>query len=348
MAIEHEARAGPLRTPLEIRFPPFLQRLRHAWGRRLWRYAGAGITLLLLSGLGLGLAAVLGLLGSTAPRTIRIPSGAVDVAVGRGAVWVSGFGTMRRLDPETGHVVATVKTPGTEDYSQIAVGAGAVWVTADRGRLERIDPDSNRVVATVMVGGSILGVEAGGGYVWVTRPMEGVGELVRVDPATNRVSGTPINVGPGPTAVVYAFGALWVTNTSPASVVRVDPSTRSVQVTRLEGRIAAGYGSLWVASDDSVVRADPKTGRPTATIGISHAQAVAIGQHRVWLLASSSPTPSNPAKRTGAIWEIDPASNHIVGKPVRLEALQPIALAVGAGAVWVADYDSGTISRIER
>jgi streptogramin lyase len=324
---------------------------------------GAGTVALLVLGVGLPLT-VLGLGGSTPHTvsrpgppslravpgaTIPIPSGAVDVAVGEGAVWVSGFRRMTRLDPDTGRVAATVETPGTEDYSQIAVGLGAVWVTADGGRLYRIDPTTNRVVATILVGGSIQGVEAAGGYVWVTRPAEGVGELIRIDPATNRVTGAPINVGPGPIAALYAFGALWVTNSSSQSVVRVDPSTDRVSSTGFNGSVAAAFGSLWAAWEDNVIRADPKSGRPTATIGVPRAQAVAVGGGRVWVLASpksSSPTLFYPIKHTAELWQIDPMKNRIVGRPLHMDALQPIALAVDR-AVWVADYNSGTVTRFD-
>jgi hypothetical protein len=43
--------------------------------------------------------------------------------------------------------VATVETPGTEGHSRVAVGEGAVWVTADGGKVYRIDPVTNAVVA---------------------------------------------------------------------------------------------------------------------------------------------------------------------------------------------------------
>jgi streptogramin lyase len=364
---KEEIRSHPVRTPADV---PSFRRLKHvlrfAKDRRLRWYVGAGaVALLVLFGVGLPLTMLLERGGSNprsvsrpAPPSLRavpgasipIPSGAVDVAVGEGSVWVSGFGRMTRLDPNTDHVTATVDTPGTEDYSQIAVGLGAVWVTADGGKLHRIDPTTNRLVATILVGGPIQGVAAAGGAIWVTRPTEGVGELIRVDPATNRVSGRPIKVGPGPVAVLYAFGALWVTNSSPPSVVRVDPSTGKVSTMGFNGRVAAGVGSLWAASEDTVVRADPKTGRPTATIGVPRAQAVAVGQGLVWALASpksSSPTLFYPIKHTAELWEIDPMTNRIIGKPVRMDALQPIALDVGGRALWVADYDSGTVTRFD-
>jgi streptogramin lyase len=367
MQTEEEIHSHSVRTPADVRaFRPLDHLLRRAKGRRLGWYAGAGaVTLLVLSGVGLPLALMFGS-GDSPPHsvtrpaplpvravlgtTIHIPSGAVDVAVGKDAIWVSGFGRMTRLDPSTDRVVATAETPGTEDYSHVAVGLGAVWVTSDGGRLYRIDPNSNRVVATILVGGPIVGVATGGGYVWVTRPTEGIGELIRVDPATNRVSGPPIDAGPGPIAALYGFGALWVTNSSPSSVVRVDPSTGTVTTMGFTGRVAAGSGSLWATSDDSVVRADPKTGHPTATVRVPRAQAVAVGQGRVWVLASaksSSPTLFYPVKNTAALWEIDPMNNRIVGRPLRLAALQPLALAVGGRAAWVADYDSGTITRFD-
>jgi streptogramin lyase len=364
---EEEIRSHLVRTPADVpAFRRLARVLKPVKGRRLRWYAGAGaVTLLVLLSAGLPLAMLLGPGGPTAHSVSRpgrlslravpgasipIASGAVDVAVGEGAVWVSGFGRMTRLDPNTDHVSATVETPGTEDFSRIAVALGAVWVTADGGRLYRIDPTTNRIVARILVGGPILGVEAGGGYVWVTRPTEGVGELIRVDPARNRVTGAPIKVGAGPVAAVYGFGALWVTNTSPPSVVRVDPSTSTVSTMGFTGAIAAGHGSLWVAREDTVVRADPKTGRLTATVRVPRAQEVAVGHGRVWVLASprsSSPTLFYPVKNTARLWEIDPKDNHIVGRPLRLDALQPIALAVGGRAVWVADYNSGTVTRFD-
>jgi sugar lactone lactonase YvrE len=367
MRTEEDIRSHGVRTPGGVpALWPHVHLLRLAKGRRRRWYVGASVvTLLVLSGVGLLLALMLGPDDATpnsvthpgpVPRravlgaTIRIPSGAVDVAVGKHAIWVSGFGRVARVDPSTDRIVATVKTPGTEDYSHVAVGLGAVWVTSDGGTLYRIDPDGNRVVAAIPVGGPIVGVATGGGYVWVTRPAEGIGELIRVDPATNRVTGAPIDAGPGPIAALYAFGALWVTNSSPSSVVRVDPSKGTVSAMAFTGRLATGYGSLWASSDDSVVRADPETGLPAATVRVPRAQTVAVGEGRVWVLASaksSSPTLFYPVQNTAALWEIDPMNNRIVGRPVRLAALQPLALAVGGGALWVADYNSGSVTRFD-
>jgi hypothetical protein len=47
-----------------------------------------------------------------AVRTVRVPAGIVDLAIGGGAIWVAGFGEVSRLDPRTGVVVARIRVPG--------------------------------------------------------------------------------------------------------------------------------------------------------------------------------------------------------------------------------------------
>ncbi len=343
--------------------------LRRARAGRLRRSIGWVLAAaLVLGGLGVPLA-LLFPLGGSAPERIAGPStgmkavpadtvklqGAVDVAEGEDAIWVSGFGVVSRVDPTTDRVVATVETKGVEDFSRVADGLGAVWVTADGGVLYRIDPATNQVAATIQIGGVVGGVDTGGGYVWVARSDGSPGTVVRVDPATDRIAGGPIEVGPGPIEVLYAYGALWVANTSPASVVRVDPVTEQVTTeawsSDLPGRLAAGHGSIWEASGgDSVIRADPATGRTLATIPVPRASSVAIGDGRVWVLGSpesSRPNLFYPVKGTAALWQIDPSTNRVVGGSVHLDALGPIALAAGDGSVWVADYEGQAISRFD-
>jgi streptogramin lyase len=292
--------------------------------------------------------------------SVHVRSGAIALAASNRALWVAGFGAVSRLDPATGRVVARIRTPGTGDYSSVAVGDASVWVTASDGggRVYRIDPSTNRVEATIDVGGSVEGIAVGAGRVWVTQPLEGSGDVIRIDPHTNREAGPPIKVGPGPTQVVYGQHAVWVQNTSPASVVRVDPATGHVVTvvgTRpvpygsfVVGAIAIGYGSLWTAANDSLTRIDPRTSEVQASVRIPRAQEIAIGTGAVWVLAaprSSSPTLFYPIKHTAALWEVDPGNNRMIAQPIRLAAQQPIAVTVSHNSVWVADYSSATVTR---
>jgi streptogramin lyase len=65
------------------------------------------------------------------------------VVVGDGAVWVfASGGLLQRIDPAAGRVVHTLPVgPDGVDYGQLAVGAGAVWLSdAEAHTLIRIDP----------------------------------------------------------------------------------------------------------------------------------------------------------------------------------------------------------------
>lgn len=108
--------------------------------------------------------------------------GADKVAVGEGAVWALGEGTLFKLNPETNEVVATV--PVGESSSHLAVYGGAVWamVQVEEFRLARVDPRTVRVLASEDIGPIPKigegGLAAGGRYVWFS---SGEG-LARVSP----------------------------------------------------------------------------------------------------------------------------------------------------------------------
>ena len=103
-------------------------------------------------------------------------------------------------------------------------------------------------------------------------------------------------------------------------------------------------------SDDEVLRIDPESGDVLATIPIARAQQVAFGGSTVWVLASprsSDPELFEPIAGTAAVVRIDPATDRQIGDPVKLEDLQPLALAAGEPGGWVVDYYDGFLSRIE-
>ena len=379
-------------TPEDVpAFTPDPERVsRRARSRRIRKGLMSALVLVVL---GAGIALPLSLLGAlrrsedegegVAPAgrpvildRIPVPSGADDVAIGEGAVWVSGFNEVSRLDPATNEVVATVHTTGTGDYSSVAVGEGAVWVTTSRGRLYRIDPSTNEVEETIDLPDSPTNVVVGGGSVWVSTAAAGPGHIVRVDPGTNEVVGSPIAVGEGPGPMVFLDGSLWITNTSlivgevpegtdlsGPSVVRVDPATGTV--TAVEGPVASvtayGAGALWgvaferlgdpsTVEGDAVVRIDPGANRVTEVTPLDLAQEAAFGGGYVWILTTPPstdpelfvPDPGKP----GTVVVIDPATGRPIADPLPVPGLQPTSIAAGEGAVWVADYDSGTVTRI--
>ncbi len=288
---------------------------------------------------------------------IPIARGLTDVVTGFDGVWVTGGEGVARVDPATDEVVAHIRVPGTGDYGRIAVGEGSVWVTApdlradgSRGNLVRIDPATNEVASTIHIGGPIQGLAVGDGSVWVTVP-DGVASTVyRVDPSTERVVDT-VRVGEAAGSVVFAEGSVWVNHEwAGGSVDRIDPATDHVAATLDVPAVqAVGDGALWVATGDEVVRMDPDSGDAQARIPIPRAQDVVVEGSTVWVLASprsSDPTLFEPIAGTAAVVRIDAGTNAVIGEPVPLDDLQPIALTADEQGAWVADYYDGFLSRI--
>ena len=87
-----------------------------------------------------------------ASRT-RLAQGITDLAAGYGGVWVIGNGVIYRVDPATARTVTAIPIPGIGEWSHLATGAGAVWVTtgiqAGHAGVYRIDPRRNRVTAFI-------------------------------------------------------------------------------------------------------------------------------------------------------------------------------------------------------
>jgi virginiamycin B lyase len=103
------------------------------------------------------------------------------LATGLGSVWTlnQGDGSVSRVDPTTNKVSATIQVGVPGPGGDIAVGEGAVWVTAIGKPLSKIDPATNRVVAQyVGKGGDALRV--GLGSLWLSN--HEFHEVWRIDP----------------------------------------------------------------------------------------------------------------------------------------------------------------------
>jgi len=257
-------------------------------------------------------------------------------------VWIIGSGVIYRVDPASARTVAAIPAAGASSKgSQIATGAGAVWATSNGGHVGvyRIDPRRNRVTSFIRLQPNPIGITVAHGRVWVTEPKEGPGIVVRIDPRTNRVSGPPIRVGPGPGSIVSGAGTLWVSGMDYVS--RINPATGAVinahsgpwggtdssgnaRISRID---AAGAGSLWTTGVNVVQRVDPANGHVTAAIPVPHAWLVIYWHGLAWALTGAGPS------GLGTVVAIDPASNHVVihGIPIRGA---PMTIAAGPAGLW--------------
>jgi YVTN family beta-propeller protein len=103
------------------------------------------------------------------------------LAAGEGSVWAlnQGDGSVSRIDAKTNKLVATIEVGVPGEGGDIAVGEGAVWVTAIDVPMSRIDPKTNRVVAQFAgPGGDATRVAFGS--VWLSN--HGQQNVWRLDP----------------------------------------------------------------------------------------------------------------------------------------------------------------------
>ena len=287
------------------------------------------------------------------------------------SLWIATPSSVVRLNLQNGATIARTPIPTNGVNAGLAFGAGSIWLApTGTSQLLRIDPSSNRLLANIDLGvsndGHVSslggGVASAAGRIWVSRDSNRPhGDVISVNPATGATA-TPITVGSGPDTVVSGFGSLWVDNTSVVggntappriypAVSRIDLQTRRATTEPFAGIPAVGFGSLWIqtkaASDDAaIVRVDPATGQSLARIAVPRGVGVSSGGGRVWAISypkSHSASTFQPIKGTAALWQIDPRTNHVIGKPIHLPLIQPISIVASHGQLWIADYQSGKL-----
>jgi virginiamycin B lyase len=92
------------------------------------------------------------------------------LAAGEGAIWTlnQGDGSVSRIDPASNRVVATIATDVAGLGGDIAIGAGRVWVRAEKVLLSAIDPETNRIIERFGPPAGSGAVRVAGHFVWVT------------------------------------------------------------------------------------------------------------------------------------------------------------------------------------
>jgi YVTN family beta-propeller protein len=199
----------------------------------------------------------------------RIPLDEGDltsIAAARGALWVSQYGpptpahrgefggifepgTVWRINPDTGHVVARILVGA--GVVRVASTNNAVWAANYRDdTVSRIDPATNQVVATVPVGAGPTALAATSQQVWVANSLQGT--VSRIDPATNRVV-AQVSVGECPLGLARTEDGIWVTNYASDTVSKIDTGRDRVVATLHVGRgpigITEDLGYLWITND---------------------------------------------------------------------------------------------------
>ena len=183
-------------------------------------------------------------------------------------LWVAANGNeLVRLDGETGReeqrlTLGSKRLFRLRDAGFLAIAQGSIWVTipvlgiGDAPQsLWRVDPSSGEVLDKIPIDRDPLPLYSNAGVVFV---LSLPGQLARIDPVTNVATTTRLGGTPG--GMVAAAGSLWVGFDS-RDIVELDPLTLE-RIGRIETNepvrgIAAQDGTLWAATESSVLRVDP-------------------------------------------------------------------------------------------
>ena len=207
------------------------------------------------------------------------------------SIWVPNCGnqTLRRLEPKTGKVTATIDVAIANLPSVIAASPDSIWLLSDeRTTLSRIDPTANSVVAEIRVEAGCNSLVFAESALWLTCPA--LNKVIRIDPRTN-LAVKRIDVANKPVSLAFGEGSIWVLCQTGGKVARIDPKTDKVTVTielsipNAEGNIAFGEASVWVSTPGfPLSRIHPGTDKVVQQFTAAGGGTVQVGLKSIWLV----------------------------------------------------------------
>ena len=258
-----------------------------------------------------------------------------DVLVVRNSVAV--------IDPNNDRIVGDVHV-GAQPRG-VAFGAGGVWVpnTGDE-TVTRIDPRTLRADPGIGVGGAAVDIAILGSKLWIAT--DGAGAVVRVDARTRAVETFPMPRGGAVDAVAIGHGAVWVAG---VTIYKLDPRTAAILHRPptdccVPADVLVTPNSIWTGAFQYAVRLSPQTLGVRAESRLASTDLhFAYGYGAVWVVGTRYL--QSAYRRQSHVYKLDaetgePAAQTEVGN-------EATAIAVGAGAVWTANYDSGTVSKLD-
>lgn len=248
---------------------------------------------------------------------------------------------------------STATVPVGSDPSDVALGAGRLWVTNyGDDTISAINPVSGRVDTIQLTDPGAphkdkpTGVAADETNVWVTD--QGTDTVTKLDAAHPRDSDLRerIPVGDRPQAVAVARGTAWVANYGGKSVTQIgpgSPSDRSTIGVGHDPRGVAVYRGVWVTNsgDDTVtaINADhPERTPQTIDVG-RKPMGIAVDMRPgglVWVANSGD----------GTVSRIDPGNPQRRLTPVPVGGA-PFDVTVGQGKVWVSTKGNDQVVAID-
>ena len=200
----------------------------------------------------------------------------------------------------------------------------------------------------LLVIGSALAVAAAACVVAVARPWAGepaglpANSVGLIGPSGGRV-GAPVSVG-SPAGLAYGDGSVWAVDSADGMLWRIDPATHAVvqqiPVGSAPSAVAITGPDAWVTNsgDGTVSRVSTVTNRAVDTIQVGNLPVAIAGRVQAacgWPTRATAPwTGSTPRPAT------------VTKRGIQVGG-RPDGIAAGAGAVWVANGEDGTVQRID-
>jgi DNA-binding beta-propeller fold protein YncE len=255
------------------------------------------------------------------------------------------------IDPRTNRVTAEI--PLGFKSSLVAAGEGHIWVVDSRGAtLRKIDPRTREVQTIPLAAGAgdvPFGIAVGGGAVWVA-VLRGTHQVVlELGPDLGEPRREiPFGEGGAPLFGLHPLAvgdrALWAIDRSVGGIWRIDFAERKARKLT-EGldalAIAVAGDAVWVAGQATVTKIDAATGFTLGSMPVDTATAetssIAVGRDEasIWFASSAGDSLARIDERSVGTTRTFPVG------------AGPSDVAVGEGAVWVANSRDGTISRVD-
>jgi virginiamycin B lyase len=107
---------------------------------------------------------------NTLVQTIALRSSPRFLTAGEGSIWVlnQGDGSVQRIDPMSGNVIASIETGHAGRGGDITAGGGYIWATLRDVPLVQIDPNANAITALFKGTGWGDAIRFGGGSLWLS------------------------------------------------------------------------------------------------------------------------------------------------------------------------------------
>jgi hypothetical protein len=274
--------------------------------------------------------------------TFRLGAPPVALALAHSSVWVvvetkTRAAQLWRLDARTGRrSTSAVIGPAGPDIGAVAAAAAGVWAAAGNHVIGLGASRPGRI-RRLRVPGTVTGLAAGFGSVWVTTIGAERDDLLRLDPATLAIRARIRTAGDD--AVESALGSVWVAGGG--SLARVDPrSDRLVSVLPLStpgAELAVSARGLWLLEGGSALALD-RAGRVRRRLALPFAAArIAVSDDRIWAI-------DNCGCAIGKLTTLELGS----GRRLATWAVgaTPVAVAADAREAWAASFGSSTLLRV--